>query len=57
MLTFSIFLKNDRFVMKTTTKTKTKRSLLVRVLKTVVFKTIVFQNDRFYKARRFVNDR
>ena len=26
------------------------------VFKTVVFKTIVLQNDRFYKARRFVND-
>ena len=58
MLTFSFFFEKRSFCNENDDKkTKTKRSLLVRVLKTVVFKTIVFQNDRFYKARRFVNDR
>ena len=42
-----IFEKNDRFVEKTSRKIE-KRSFK---------KTIVFQNDRFYKVRRFVNDR
>ena len=27
------------------------------VFKTIVFKTLVFKNNRFYKIRRFVNDR
>ena len=43
MLKFSLFKKkNDRFGKKTTTKIENQ--------------TIFFQNDRFYKNRRFVND-
>ncbi len=48
---FIFFLNDDE-------KSKTKRSFLkMVVLKRSFLKTIVFQNDRFNKTRRFVNDR
>ena len=60
-----IFLKKDRLVMKTTTNNQKRITIVfktivffkVRYLKMVVLKTIVLKNDRFYKTRRFVNDR
>ena len=43
-----ILLKNDRFVMKTTTKNRKRNDRFLKVR---------FFNGRFYKIRRFVNDR
>ena len=49
-----IFLKNDRVVMKKTTKNRKRND---RFVKGSFFKNGRFQNNCFNKNRRFVNDR
>ena len=51
------FLKNDSFVMKTTTKKRNDCSSKEIVLKNGRFKNNLFKNNLFCKVRRFVNDR
>ena len=55
-----IIQRNYRFVMKTTTKNRKRNDRFFKssfLKKWSFLKTIVFQNDCFYKIRRFGNDR